>query len=364
MAIVRRKIKSGIIYQVKVRDNLGQWYETKSFKCDKEAQRYERHLKSLKDVGTEATPSQIRNITLNDYWEVWALSCRNNCSDGWRQSQEEMWRKHIQPYLGQKRLLEFRTHHLPELFMQLDQNGLGKQTQQLVYKLLHKMFEDACGGFFDPPLIPKNPILKKYKPRAVTKDRPYLTPSESKVLLGASKDHFLGPAIWLGLLCGMRSEAIQALKVSSVDFVSKQILICAGYKRKVKRIDPFPKGKRSEYVPIPNVLIEYLKPLLKDKSPDDFVAPGMKGDMLDYRVFLDGLRKLCKGNNLPVISCHGLRHSTSEMWIEAGATEIDIGRILNHRNGSTTRRYMHRSDERLNRLAQIVGRNAEIIAAT
>jgi len=63
---------------------------------------------------------------------------------------------------------------------------------------------------------------------------------------------------------------------------------------------------------------------------------------------------LCKVAGVPEIACHGLRHSTAELWMEQGATEEDIRALLTQKHSSTTRRYMHRSSDRLHQMAKLV----------
>lgn len=92
-----------------------------------------------------------------------------------------------------------------------------------------------------------------------------------------------------------------------------------------------------------------------ESSDDDFVAQNKNGGMLEYTAFNQTLKSLCKGLGLKQITPHELRHSSSELWVNAGASEVDIGRQLNQSSSSTTRRYMHRSDERLDSLALKVG---------
>jgi integrase len=74
-----------------------------------------------------------------------------------------------------------------------------------------------------------------------------------------------------------------------------------------------------------------------------------------YNSLLRGVRRLCKGAGVKVISPHEMRHSTSELWVDMGATEADIMKLLCQKDSRTTRRYMHRTDRRLAELAKNVG---------
>jgi site-specific recombinase XerD len=55
------------------------------------------------------------------------------------------------------------------------------------------------------------------------------------------------------------------------------------------------------------------------------------------------------------VTPHELRHSCTELYVQAGASAEDLRRLLNHKSLAATIRYMHRTDERLQRIASQVG---------
>jgi integrase len=336
-----------------VKDPFGNWYEGVTFDSLREAEKHERQLMSLGDQGKAAQSKALRELSLACYWQEWQQECRSDVSEGWKLTQDQMWRDHVEPHLGSMKLVTIRAQHIQRLLNRLKEGGLGSQTRLHVYNLLHKMFEDAYDH--DPPLVEANPVRRKIKPKVIETERGYLAPDDAKKLLETAKGDPLGVAIWLGVLLGLRCEAIQALKVGRVDFRKKELLICECFKRRIGKIRPFPKGKKWEYVPLPDFLIEYLRPKLAGKSPDDFVVNGERKEMLSYNAFLRGVKRLCRKAGVKVITPHELRHSASELWIEMGASEEDVRRLLNQKSSSTTKRYLHRSDERLKRIAQLVG---------
>ena len=105
---------------------------------------------------------------------------------------------------------------------------------------------------------------------------------------------------------------------------------------------------------MPPILADYLKHLKVTKSHcgKGFVAPGLKGEMLDYGVLYRGVQRLCEEAGVSVVSPHLLRHSSTEIYVRfGGATMEDIRRLLHHKSVETTKRYMHRTDERTQELA-------------
>ncbi len=65
------------------------------------------------------------------------------------------------------------------------------------------------------------------------------------------------------------------------------------------------------------------------------------------RALQDSYREL----KLPAISTHGLRHSTSELYMHHGAGTDDIRQLLAHASASTTERYIHNRGSHLEQVA-------------
>jgi integrase len=200
-------------------------------------------------------------------------------------------------------------------------------------------------------LLEKNPVLRKFKPKPRLKSRKHLPPKQLAILLEKSRDHPLGPAIWLESLAGLRTEAIQALTWSNVDFDRGVIHIRQAYKRKLKRIEPYPKGRDQTTVPLPRLLADYLREV-QGKSRSKFVAPNQNNGILDYDNSRKALKKFCSEIGFNQITLHVLRHSCSELWMENGANIEDVRRLLNHKSSSTTIRYIHRTDSRIRKIAE------------
>jgi integrase len=346
-------------YFVRVKDIWGNWYPQESFPSLTLARRRRTELLGYRNSGKNAGLEKLKAILLADYASLWSKECRDHCSDGWRLSQDQMLRDHILPYWGIKQLGSISSRDISVLMTTLEAKGLGPQTRKHVFSLVNRLLGDAVHHF---EFMEINPVKKKHRPKVLVQERAFLRPDESVKFLNFSKTHYLGPAIWLGLLAGMRSEAIIALQWDSVDFEKQEIHIKQGWKRKVRRIDPFPKGKGWERIPIPKSLADFLgerKATPNRKS--EFVAPGLEGGMLDYQKFLRGVQNLCKQAGVRVVTPHGLRHSTSELYVEsAGASIEDMRRLLGQKDISTTARYMHRTPERLAKLAQAVDAQLEL----
>lgn len=105
---------------------------------------------------------------------------------------------------------------------------------------------------------------------------------------------------------------------------------------------------------MPPQLRDYLMEVARKRPASGFVVRGQKSDHLNYDRFLKFLTKTCKQIGIPVVTAHELRHSCTELYIEMGASAEDIRRLLNHSSVDFTRRYIHRTDKRLSKIAATV----------
>lgn len=231
--------------------------------------------------------------------------------------------------------------------------GCSKQTVLHIYNLLHKIFADAVEEY---EFLDFNPVKAKYRPKLRKALRQFLKPDEARRLMQVCQGHWLGPAIWIGLLSGLSPSEIQALTWGSVNLVDRHITIKAAYIRKTKTLQPYPKQGEWGRAPMPQVLIDYLLPKRRQLS-SQFVACGPKGEMLSYHSFYSGLKRLCREAGVTAVTPHELRHSCTELYVELGASLEDLRRLLNHKSSSVTATYVHQTNERLQKIATEVGRS-------
>jgi integrase len=335
--------KGHIRYKVKLKDNQRRWYRSRTFSELRQAKAYKETLLRRRESGIDAACRDLGAATLSDFWDLWHAECRTLLVPGTLEAERRDWELHIKPLLGSLKMEEIRPQHVGDFLRSKLQSGKSTQTVRHFYQQLHKMFADAVEHY---EALERNPVRKTFRPKVIRALKPYLKPRESLQILEYSKNTLLGPAIWLGLLVGLRCEAIQPLEWDGVDFEANEIRIRKFYKRKERLVKGYPKGRVQEYVPMVPRLAEYLRSLRKDAT-SRFVAPGHNGKMLLYETLYAGLKRICREAGVTVVSPHGLRHSCTELWMLAGANVEDIRRLLNHSCTETTMTYIHRSDDRL-----------------
>jgi integrase len=346
MAVIQRKNKTEEArYIVRVRDPFGRWYPSATFDRKSDAERHERELLLKRDKGGVARAKEFREITFAEFWTKWAAECRTRVSEGWRGSQDKTATKYLLPMLGERRLSEIRSVDIGQLVVELEKRGLTPQSILHVYNILHKMFRDAVEYY---EVLDMNPVRQRFRPKIRRVEREFLNPVDSWKLLEVARHHPQGVAVWISLLAGLRPGEVQALRWSAVDFDHSQILIRATFNKKTRTLQDHPKQKDWGRAPMPGPLKDFLLELSKGKDPDDFVCLGRFGTMSSYESLVTKmLPKFCRQAGVKRITPHELRHSCTELYVQAGASSEDLRRLLNHKSLSATIRYMHRTDERL-----------------
>lgn len=351
MAINSYATQTGMRYVVRIRGADGKWLPARSFDKRRDAQRYERELAGRRDRGERGSGRHGIARSVKDFFATWQSDRAHRISKGWHASQARLFRDYVEPTIGALSISKVRSEHVARILSAMGSNELSEQTRAHVYNILSRMFRDAAEYY---GVLGASPVRRQDRPKVPRRERAFLEPSAAWRLLRASSEHYLGPAVWIGALAGLRPSEVQALRWESVDFVRNQILIRAAFKRPIGRIENYPKQRDWGRAPMPAALADYLGARAAGTRPDDFVAPALHGGMLAYRNLYFGLRALCDHAGVRRVSPHELRHTCTEIWFASGASVEDVRRVLNHKHAESTQRYVHRTNDRLAALAQAI----------
>src|SRR6185437_13283740 len=66
------------------------------------------------------------------------------------------------------------------------------------------------------------------------------------------------------------------------------------------------------------------------------------------------LKRYCRDLGIPVIGTHGLRHTTSELYLTHGATRDDLQQLFAHSCLSVTDRYVHGRGSNLEKVSNVI----------
>lgn len=353
MSIIKLQRKSGVKYQAKLRGSDRKWI-TKVFSTKKEASRFEHETIQRIEKGLSITNTS-QKISLNDFFNIWSKN-RTGTSKGWQNSQLQMYTDYLAPTLGITPIIKIKTYEIETVLhtMKIDY-GLSGQTRLHVYNLLKKILNDAIIKY---QIITLNPVNAADKPIVLKRDPSYHSLEETKALMTYVEGKAFGIGIWVQYLCGLRIGEAIALRWKNIDFESKTMTICENYDRKTKEFNMYTKSRKNSHLPIPPELLLYLKKE-KVKSTCEYVCTNNNGDSpMSYYSYYGALKRYCREANVKEISTHGLRHSTSEIYLNSGGTRDHLRLLYNHSSSKVTDIYTHDKGDRLREVAnsiQILG---------
>lgn len=343
MAIVKRESKSRIRYQVRILGHDRNWIDGGTYQTRAEAELCEAKMKIEKASG-KLTTNFNKRLTIRDYFFQWFEETKSsNISEGWRSSQFQMFRDYVDKQIGDVALSKVTPMIINRALRRMVDLRRSQQMQLHVYNLLHKMFEDAIEMF---EVLETNPVHKRLKPKLVEKEAKYLRADESKKLLQWVQGKPYETAIWIQLYIGRRVGEVQALKWCNVDFDRNKIHIRATYRRKEKTISDYPKGRKWHSIDMPSELRDLLL-RKRQQQNSEYVANSPQSEFLSYDGYSKALKRYCSEVGVTVVSTHGLRHSTAELWQAYGASKDDIQRLMAHSSSRVTDRYIHGGEGRL-----------------
>jgi integrase len=341
MAIYNRNGK----FQVKTRDSNGFWV-TRTFTVKRDAQLFENNVVNEKLTG-QTVSNAASKVTMDEYFEQWLATVRYQATQGWRDQQKQHYRDYISPVLGPKKVQGINPALISKVLNRMESIGRAEQTQLHVYALMRKMMRDAMELF---QLRQNNPVLRTLKPKVPFKEARHLSVEEARLLLRHIEGKDYEIAIWIQLFLGLRVGELQALTWQDVDLQNGIVRIHKAYIRKEKSFRDYPKGRKHHSHRTPIELLEMLRKA-KEKATSFFVATSPEGEMISYEWYNRRLHRYCRELGIPVIGTHGLRHSTSELYISHGASADDLRRLFAHSSPSVTDRYLHSRGSQLEKIS-------------
>jgi integrase len=348
LAIIKRKRKLGIKYQVKIRGSDGHWI-TDTYDNLREAKLREAEVNSSKLTGGVIS-AQSRNLSVGEYFSIWATNTKSEVSAGWRRTQNQMFESYIAPILEKICFKVLSPSHIQKVMKVTADQGRSPQTRLHVFNFMRKMFGDAVEIY---ELLHRNPVLKKFKPKLIKRERPFLSIDEIITLLSWIRGKPFEVAVWLGVYLGLRVGEIQALIWTNIDLKKGIIHVRATYVRREKSFRDYPKGKKWHSHSIPPELLDILR-TESEKSAGRFVVTSPRRDFMSYDGYLAALKRYCKEAQVPEIATHGLRHSTSGIYRAHGATKDDLRQLFAHSSHRVTDGYIHENDSNLDKVAKVI----------
>lgn len=199
--------------------------------------------------------------------------------------------------------------------------------------------------------LPSSPLAQVSKPTVRNERQRFLTEDELSRLLAAcressSRDLLL--AVLLAVSTGARQGEILGLRWRDIDLERGILHLRAGIETVTKG------GSRSV------ALAAEVAPLLEARAAtgtlaEDLIFPSRvtRRHPIDLRKpFSTALERAC----IKDFHWHDLRHACASFLAKDGASLLEIGAILGHRNASTTKRYSHLTEDHAHELTRRMSR--------
>lgn len=243
----------------------------------------------------------------------------------------------------------------------LDPQGLSPKTQRNIFNLLHQAMEQARGQ----QLIWSNPLdfvkLVKTQPNEVE----FLTASEIKVLLDASRGNSYRIGILLGTFCGLRLGEMMALTHDDVRYdanlgchyldIHHSLQRVTNYNRKpgenktVLRVGETKTRKSKRQIPLlPEVAAEIKAHMEAQRlefgnRKGIYLICNADGGFIDPSTWRNWLKDLARKVGITRnVHPHMLRHSFATHALQSGLEITEISQLLGHTDTAfSSRVYVH-----------------------
>lgn len=313
-------------------------------------------LRSFLTHREEELNTPRHDLTLADWLESWMENIvRPTRAETTVYGYQKIIDNHIVPALGHILLLKLTPMDIQQYYIQVQQSAnLSNNTLRRHHDLLSSALRSAVRQ--DKLLV--SPMDKVEPPRAKQKEASYYRPEELKRLYTLIEGHPLELCVKLAGSLGMRREEICGLKWECVDF-QRQILFIrearTAYGATVVQKETKTRSSvRTLFLPDDVVRLLRAEQARQEdwlregklREPSQFVVLNYQGVPYSPNALSVAFTRFVRGNNLPRVTLHGLRHSFATVASFQGVPLFDIGKALGHATPATTGKiYTHLVDQ-------------------
>lgn len=242
---------------------------------------------------------------------------------------ESRLRKHILPYLGEKRFDELNMALVTDILHSAKAKGLKDATVNRIRALLSVIFNLAI----DHELIASNPMKRVKKLQENNQIERYLSDEELQHLMLVLKhpEHYaisnktIVAIIKFLLLTGVRKREAMDMQWSDVDFTKSTWLL------------KFNKSGKARHIALNTDAMAILNALPKI-STYIFANPETGKPYNDIRKTFDKVMQCAGISNMRI---HDLRHNFASLAVNSGESLFVVQKLLGHASPQTTQRYAH-----------------------
>ena len=386
--IVKRTRKGETVYEASylVPDNLRSQYPTlperyyktakAAYYSDLEAWLYDAE-RSIR-LGAWKPPTQVHNrrsgkhILFRDYATTYVNTHRKPNGDmveeTTRVNHRNLLNNHLIPFFGDMDMRKITPRHVAQFYEQMpinERTGAGEVNRYNAYRLLKAIFNHALtepiNDIGDKLLTTSPCTLKVSKP--ITRHTALVASYEELDQLAAALPAYMGLAVYLAGVCGLREGELLALTRADIDLVNR----CVNVDKSVKQINIKGQSRRLEVgkpksrtsvrrVPFPQWLqsiIEQHLQVFTDRAAGALVFPAVNGGYIAPTTLRNRWNNAVKTvPRLAGMHFHDLRHTALTHYGEAGASVAELMELAGHNDIKVVTVYQQISQQQRARTAQ------------
>lgn len=339
MSIDRRVYASGrVSFRVRVYQG-GRVVARREFSRKSDALHWEREQQRALRLGVDLAGAHQPVSVWVDRWR----QCRPQRAPATVARQESLLRLHVLPRWGHVPLGEVRRSEV-QMWVHEMRRSLSVDSARQAVGVLRQVLDVAVGD----RAIDANPAIKVGVGGGRVGEKRALTHEQIRALAGG----FINPTfraltVFLAYT-GLRIGEAVALTVDDIDVDRRSVVVSKAYSRSVVRGDGRSIGPTKTHaarlVPLPAVVIDVLveSRLLDGASHTSsrLLFASQAGTYLDQANYRRALRAASEKAHLtPHVTPHQLRDTCASLAIQAGASVVDVARMLGHQSPTMTLRH-------------------------
>ncbi|WP_114905608.1 tyrosine-type recombinase/integrase [Ornithinimicrobium murale] len=315
------------------------WYEvepaggrrerSRTFPAKREALDFERERAGARRAGVVASSRVPVAEVAERYFENLSGTVESRTIQGYRQ----LWRTHVGPAFGHVPVDEM-TSPLIQRFV----SGLSAQRSPATTRHAHRVLSLILDQAMAERRLAVNPARGVRLPSLTDQWGDHVLAVDQVEDLAASVRHH-ATLVRVAAYCGLRWGEVAALQVGDIDLKNRRISVERAQVEVSGRVEvKAPKSRHGRRrVPIPGRLVDELRIQAAGRSATALLFTSPEGERLRasnwkrWSGWTDAVRAMGGG-----IRFHDLRHTCASLLIQAGATPVEVQRILGHSTPATT----------------------------
>lgn len=244
--------------------------------------------------------------------------------------------QHLMPHWATVPLVDITRHDVKAWAAKLATEGLAPATVERCVSLLSASLAAAI----DAEILTANPAQRIRIARGEESIQRYLTRDEFGALLAEAPTPFDQALLSTLAGTGVRWGEGVGIQIPRLDVASANLRVAEVWDESMRRVKPYPKGRRIREVPVPEWTLERIEPVLAARRRGflfDVNGSPPHASNWHRRVWTPMVERSGIGHVRP----HDLRHTYASWLIQNGLPLAEVGRLLGHVSPITTQQYAH-----------------------